>query len=569
LGNLGGSVLLAMTAFVLSGASFPRSIYLIDLMVCFLFFCGLRLFLQVSQEVLYRNTRGKKAKSVLVWGTGWAAASLVREMRSNPELGYHILGVLDEQEDTKGEMRMDVKVLGTGRALKEVVERFRRRGVELEEVLIAMPQATATEMRAAIELCREAGVTPKTLPSLNQLLTQQSLTSQVRDISVEDLLFRKPVSLNDERVRETLAGKCVLVTGAAGSIGSELCRQIAVFGPKKLVLLDQGESPLFEIDLELNGRFPLVNRVAEIADIRDEPRLAEVIRTHRVETIFHAAAYKHVPLMEAHVLEAMTNNVLGTWNLAQIAYLAGVRDFVMISSDKAVNPTNVMGATKRAAELIVCALAHRTAQNRRPAPNAVHPERARQTKFVSVRFGNVLASNGSVVPIFQRQLAAGGPITVTHPEVRRYFMTIAEAVNLVLQASTMGRESEIFVLDMGQPVRIADLARNMIMLAGLVPDKDIEIVYTGLRPGEKLYEELITEGENILPTHHEKIKIFRGEPEPYEKMERWIDELRTRVAERDAPGAVEHLKGLIPEYEVSEKWQQEIAARAQRLTETR
>lgn len=549
LGNIAASFVATIAIFLYAGPGFPRTIYAIDLMMCFLAFCILRLFLQISQEVMYRAGRSTKLKRVLVYGSGWAAASLVREMRSNPELGYQIMGVLDDLEDTRGEMRMDVRVLGSGKDLAEVVDNFRDRGMEIDEVLIAMPTANANEIRLAVERCREAGVICKTLPGLDQLLTQKSLTSQVRDISVEDLLFRKPVQLDDELVRASLTGKVVLVTGAAGSIGSELCRQIASFLPEKLIILDQGESPLFEIDLELNNKFGYVPRVAEIADIRDEVRIEEIIRRHKVQSVFHAAAYKHVPLMEAHVLEAINNNVLGTWNLAQIAYLAGVQNFVMISSDKAVNPTNVMGATKRAAELLVCALASRAGG---------------RTRFVSVRFGNVLASNGSVVPIFQKQLAAGGPLTVTHPEVRRYFMTIKEAVHLVLQASTMGKDSEIFVLDMGEPIKIADLARNMIILAGLVPDKDIKIEYTGLRPGEKLYEELITEGENILPTHHEKIKIFHGTPEPYDRMERWLDRVRTSLADRDGAGAVSLLKELIPEYTVSEQWQKAIAAKTSR-----
>jgi FlaA1/EpsC-like NDP-sugar epimerase len=306
--------------------------------------------------------------------------------------------------------------------------------------------------------------------------------------------------------------------------------------PKKLIALDQAESELFRIDLELRGKYPSLNVVAELADIRDKGRVIEVIQRHAVDSIFHAAAYKHVPMMEAHLFEAIKNNILGTWNLVQAAQQNRVSTFLMISSDKAVNPSSIMGATKRVAELIVSA----------PPLGTL---RDRDSKFLSVRFGNVLGSNGSVVPLFQAQIAAGGPVTVTHSEMRRYFMSVREAVQLVLQASTMGRGSEIFVLDMGEPVKIVDLATNMIRLAGLVPQEDIEIRVTGLRPGEKLYEELIIEGENILPTYHDKIKIFRGPSVDRRSIEQWMMALKRMLPHGDEAALIAHLQELVPEYQ--------------------
>jgi FlaA1/EpsC-like NDP-sugar epimerase len=331
----------------------------------------------------------------------------------------------------------------------------------------------------------------------------------------------------------SLAAPTTLITGAAGSIGSELCRQIARSRPGPIVAFDIAETALFFLDLEFRQTFPGVPFYPEIGTIRDERRLDEVLARHRPSTLYHAAAYKHVPMMEAHAFEAVENNVFGTWNVARAAARRGVKDFVLISSDKAVRPASVMGATKRVAELLLLAL------------------RNGGTKFVSVRFGNVLDSSGSVVPIFRQQIAAGGPVTITHPEMRRYFMTIPEASQLVLEASTMGHGGEIFVLDMGQPVRIVDLARQLILDAGLRPDEDIRIEFTGLRPGEKLYEELNLIGEDTVPTHHQKIKIFAGNGLPPAGMEACIQALRDVCDRRDMPGLIRTLRELIPGYSPS------------------
>ncbi|MCU1258363.1 MAG: polysaccharide biosynthesis protein CapD, partial [Bryobacterales bacterium] len=360
--------------------------------------------------------------------------------------------------------------------------------------------------------------------------------------------------LDESQIRETIRGRTVMVTGAAGSIGSELCRQVARFGPKLLVAFEQAESDLFRIDNELTLNFPGLAVIPQVGDIRDYVRVQEVIRAFHVDSIFHAAAYKHVPMMENHVMEAVKNNIIGTRNVVCAAAQNNVARFLMISSDKAVNPTNIMGATKRVAELIVSAF---------PLEGD-----GGKTKCVSVRFGNVLGSNGSVIPVFREQIARGGPVTVTHPDMRRYFMTIPEAVQLVLQASIMGKGSEIFVLDMGEPVRIVDLARNMIRLSGHEPDGDIEIRYTGLRPGEKLFEELSTKDEHIQSTYHEKIKIFAGRRLRAKDVETWISELEALLLARDEPSIVEHIRELVPEYGPSEEQRRPAAELAEKTSST-
>ncbi len=538
------SGLFSLAMLYLFGAAFPRSVYIIDLLLCFLIISGLRLVARLYREAVPHGSEAANTKHVLIYGAGWAGASLLRELQVNRELGYQALGFLDDNQRKHGERILGVRVLGAGRDVVQIASQCRHKGEAIDEVLMAMPSATGRQMSEAIVCCRAAGLTCRTLPGISDLLKGRALQGQVRQVSVGDLLGRESVRLDEAQIWASLANRCVMVTGAAGSIGSELCRQIGVFQPRRLILFDHAESDLFRIDLELRARFPVLDIVAQIGNIREGAKVEKVLLAHEVDTIFHAAAYKHVPLMESHAVAAVENNVIGTYNMARAAMKCGVKTFVQISSDKAVNPTNVMGATKRATELVVSSF---------PAADAG------STRFVAVRFGNVLGSNGSVVPVFQKQISAGGPVTVTHPEVRRYFMTIPEAAQLVLQASTMGQGSEIFVLDMGELVRIVDLARNMIRLAGLVPDEDIEIRYVGLRPGEKLFEELITEGENILPTHHEKIKIFKGAPASREHVEAWLERLREAIARQDEVQVVMLLKDLIPEYQTSESWASRIS----------
>ena len=532
--NLVASVCFTAAVLFLVGSRFPRPIYFVDFLLCFLLTAGARFAVRLYNEAVQADLSHPTGKGLLIYGAGIAGMMLLREIRSNPGLGYQVIGFLDDDPRKKNTDLMGVPVLGRGRNVAAVVDRYRTRAPRVEEIVIAMPSASGRQMQEALANCRVTGVACKTIPGLGELLNGKVLSAQIRNVSPNDLLGRDAVRLEEDRIRKHIMGRSVMVTGAAGSIGAELCRQIAHHRPNRLVPFDQAESDLFKIDLELRTRCPDIELVAEVGDIRDAGRLQEVIRRHSIDSIFHAAAYKHVPMMEAHLFEAVKNNVLGTWNVAQAAYQNGVSNFLMISSDKAVNPSNIMGMTKRAAELIVSAM--QTNGN------------GHGTQFVSVRFGNVLGSNGSVVPLFQAQIAGGGPVTVTHPEVRRYFMTVREAVQLVLQASTMGKGTEIFVLDMGEPIRIVDLARNMIRMAGLVPEEDIEIRFIGLRPGEKLYEELMTQGENILPTYHEKIKIFQGHSLDRDFIEQWIFALEDLLALRDKGGVVEHLKTLVPEY---------------------
>jgi FlaA1/EpsC-like NDP-sugar epimerase len=399
-----------------------------------------------------------------------------------------------------------------------------------EMALIAIPSASGDQMKQILERCTAAGVRSKTIPGLADLIDERGLARQIRDVAVEDLLGRTPVHLDQERISAKLRGRVILVTGAAGSIGSEICRQIARFRPEAIVGFEIAESALFGLEMELARNFPDVPFHAEIGSIQNSMRLAEVFERHRPSAVFHAAAYKHVPLMESHLFEAVENNVFGTLNLVEQARAHQVAEFVMISSDKAVRPANVMGATKRLAEILVRAL--------RPS----------EGRYVSVRFGNVLGSSGSVVPIFKEQIARGGPVTITHPDMRRFFMTIPEACQLVLQASTMGRGGEIFVLDMGEPVKIVDLARNLILLSGLRPERDIAITFTGARPGEKLFEELNEESEGLLETHHEKIRIFEGETQPVAEVERGLGRIRTGCRERDGHEVLRLMTAIVPEY---------------------
>ena len=536
-----GTNVLASAAFIAGVGLWEHrllapSIYVLDFLLCFMFGATVRFFSPVYREVRYRRLApaGERTKTVLIYGAGQAGLTLLREFRANPKLG-RVAGFLDDDDSKRGANLIGAPVFGMGRLAPRFVDRLRQRGVVVDEIIIAMPSATGRQMQEAAANCRAAGVPCKTIPGMTELLQRKFYSDQIRNISLNDLLGRQPVELEEDRIREGIRGRSVMVTGAAGSIGSELCRQIARFGPSRLVAFDKAESDMFRLELELAQNYPAVTLVPIIGDVCNPQAVNEAIADHDVESIFHAAAYKHVPLMESHSIEAVNNNVIGTSNVVAAAMRHHVGSFLMISTDKAVNPANIMGTTKRAAELIVSA-AQKSRHNY-------------GTKFVSVRFGNVLGSNGSVVPVFQEQIAAGGPVTVTHPEIRRYFMTIPEAVQLVLQASIMGNGGEIFVLDMGEPVRIVDLARNMIRLAGHVPGEDIEIRFVGLRPGEKLYEELISEGENILPTRMRKIRIFNGPTPDPETISNWLRVAERIVAMRSKDRVVGHLKVLVPEYD--------------------
>jgi FlaA1/EpsC-like NDP-sugar epimerase len=542
LGNVGASLAFAVVARAVVGPRLPRAVYLIDFLLCFLGTSAARFAVRLYNELFSKELRSQAgSKGLLIYGAGVAGRMLVHEIRSNPSLGYHVLGFIDDDPRKRSLEFMGVQVHGTGREAAQIVDRLRSKSRRVEEIIIAMPTANGRQMQEAIGNCRGAEVSCKTLPGIRELLAGQVLNKQIRDLSVDDLLGRQEVQLDEQRIAQQICGRVVLVTGAAGSIGSELCRQIARYNPAKIVAFDIAESELYKLDLELRTRFPQLDNVVEIGSICDGERMREVLRGNRVECVFHAAAYKHVPLMEVHVLEAVRNNVLGTWTLLEAARSSGVRNFLMISSDKAVNPVSVMGATKRAAELIV--------SSSKSAMTAV-----------SVRFGNVLASNGSVLPLFQAQIAAGGPVKVTHPDICRYFMSLPEAAQLVLQAFAMGHGAEIFILDMGEPIKIVDLATNMIRLNGLKPGEDIEIRFTGLRQGERLHEELMTRDELVVPTYHSKIRIFRGPALHLEAIATWLTDLTRIVERRDAVGAVAHLQAIVPEYRPSALWAARLPA---------
>jgi FlaA1/EpsC-like NDP-sugar epimerase len=519
------------------GDTFPRSVYVLDLLLCFLLCGSVRFAVRLWRDARARRPADASQKSMLIYGAGVAGIALGRELRDNPALGYRVVGFLDDDLRKKGAKLMGLPVLGSGNDAAAVVQEFYKRGHAIDEIAVAMPSAAGRQIRIAVEKGRAAGVACRIVPGLGELISGKVPLAKMKEISVTDLLGRDPVELDLEAVRRATEGRSVLVTGAAGSIGSELCAQLAGFEPRFLIAFDQAESELFRLEAELRAKYPNLKLVVEVGDIRNIREIDEVLDEYGVNSIFHAAAYKHVPMMQRQICEAVRNNVLGTWNLAQAAWRAHVSNFLLISTDKAVNPTSIMGMTKRVAELIVSA--------QRPAIGGEG-----RTKFVSVRFGNVLVSNGSVVPIFQKQIASGGPVTVTHPDMRRYFMTVQEAVQLVLQASTMGGGSETFVLEMGKPMKILDLARNMISLAGFQPDEDIEIRFTGLRPGEKLFEELSLKDENTVPTNHAKIRIFRGRRQlMFHQLVPWITELQFLLWRRDSSAILNHLRVLVPEYQ--------------------
>lgn len=482
--------LVAATGFPLW--NFPRSVVLIDGLLVLLLVGGVRFSVRLATR-WQPSTQGKPVRRVLVMGAGDAGAMVVRELRKNGTLGLEPVGFIDDDPIKRHVRIHDVPVLGSRDDLAEAVQEYK-----ISQVIIAMPTATGVTIREIVRICDQAGVRAQIVPGLGELLDGRASISHLRDVRIEDLLRRESVQTDVEAVAGLLRGKRVLVTGGGGSIGSELCRQIWRCAPAELVVLGHGENSVFDIHNELQGMEPgsaqpptqamRTKLIPVIADIRFGDRIHQVFKTLQPQVVFHAAAHKHVPLMEMNPTEAVTNNVQGTQNVVAAALAVGVERFVMISTDKAVNPTSIMGVSKRSAELLV----HRAAQ-------------VSGKPYVAVRFGNVLGSRGSVVLTFQRQIAAGGPVTVTHPEMKRFFMTIPEAVQLVLQSAVLGSGGEVFVLDMGEPVRIADLARDLIELSGLRVGADVEIVYSGMRPGEKLYEELFISGEHYERTRHEKI----------------------------------------------------------------
>jgi len=465
---------------------FPRSLPVLDGLLGMLLVGAMRFSVRLVQSWQTRSEEEVSMKPALIVGAGVAGAMIVKELQVNRHLGLLPVGYIDDNLEKVGKSIHGVPVVGTLKDFPKLLKLY-----HAQQVIIAMPAASGKKVREVVQVCKEHGVTSKIVPALFEILRGNARVDQFRNIQLEDLLRRGPVKTDTKSVVALLKGARVMITGAGGSIGSEICRQIKEFGPEELILLGHGENSIFRIAQELMEhprRGVAIRRV--IADIRDKDRMDSVFAQYKPTVIFHAAAHKHVPLMELNISEAVTNNVLGTRNLVELSQRHAVQRFVMISSDKAVNPTSVMGVSKRIAELIVQSAAMRVGKT-----------------FVTVRFGNVLGSSGSVVPVFKRQIEMGGPITVTHPEVKRFFMTIPEAVQLVLQAATMGNGGETFVLDMGEQIPVVELARDMIRLNGLEEGRDIDIVFTGLRPGEKMYEELFYEGARIERTSHEKILV--------------------------------------------------------------
>ena len=520
-------------AFMASG-NFPRSIFILDFAFSILLVGGVRFGIRTIHEVGQQSgvnaskagVRPPGTRRILVLGAGDAGETLMREIVRGHNRRYEPVGFLDDNPRKQGEQIHGVRVLGPLATVGEVVESLR-----VDEVILAIPTLPGREIRRIVELTRPTGVTLRTVPALGSLIDGTVTVSQLTEVKIEDLLGRESVKLDTAAIGSFLAGRSVLVTGAGGSIGSELCHQIARFAPAKLILVEQAENNLFEVERALRRAFPNVATVPYIADICDSRRMENVFSEERPAVVFHAAAHKHVPMMEANPGEAIKNNVFGTKKIADLAVRFDVGTFVMVSTDKAVNPSSVMGVSKRTAEVYVQALSQRSS-----------------TQFVTVRFGNVLGSAGSVIPIFKQQIAAGGPVTVTHPEMKRYFMTIPEACQLILQAGTMGRGGEIFILDMGEPVKIVDLARDLIRLSGLTPDEEIEITFSGMRPGEKLFEELSFDAEKAQKTGHDKIFIGTFRPYPWEEIERGLAELH-RLSDGTSTDRIRaSFKRLIPEY---------------------
>ena len=517
-------------AFI-SHFTFPRTVVVLEWVLSIMLVGGLRFSIRTVREVAVQNagprSDGEVRRRILVLGAGDAGEMLMRDIMRAHGRRYQPVGFLDDSPLKQGASIHGVPVLGPLSRTADIAT-----NEKVDEIILAIPSLRGRELRKLVELCRPTGAIIRTLPDVGSLIDGEVTVSQLHEVKIEDLLGREPVTLDTEAIGEFLRGRVVLVTGAGGSIGSELCRQICRFGPRRLLLLDQAENALFLVDRAVHAENPEIDAVPYLADICDSRRLDAIFQSETPDVVFHAAAHKHVPMMEMNAGEAIKNNVFGTKKVADVADRYRVKTFVMVSSDKAVNPTSVMGVSKRVAEIYVQALSQRS-----------------RTQFVTVRFGNVLGSAGSVVPLFKEQIAKGGPVTVTHPQMTRYFMTIPEACQLILQAGTMGRGGEIFVLDMGQPVKIVDLARDLIRLSGLVPDEDIEIEFSGIRPGEKLYEELSSSAENATKTRHPK--IFVGTFRSYE-WERIAEGLAKLHELSGADGAKIRIafRELVPEYDI-------------------
>ncbi|WP_368489969.1 polysaccharide biosynthesis protein [Clostridium sp. BJN0013] len=504
---------------------FPYTVHIIFWILSVLALGGIRFTYRLSGDKKEENCKKRRHKNLLIIGAGDAAAMLIKEIKKHTNFNYNIIGLIDDDKSKRGKLIKGIEVLG-GR--NEIIEVCKNRGIE--EIIIAMPSADLHTKREIINICKNTKCKLKTLPGIYEMIDGNINITKLRDVNIEDLLGREEVKLNTRDISKYIKDKIIMVTGGGGSIGSELCRQLAKFQPKQLLILDIYENNVYDLEMELNYNYADLNKKVIIASIRDSERLKDIFRKYTPQVVFHAAAHKHVPLMEGNPSEAVKNNIIGTYRVLKCCDEFKVEKFVQISTDKAVNPTNVMGATKRFCEIMVQAF------------NEVS-----KTEYVAVRFGNVLGSNGSVIPLFKRQIAHGGPVTVTHPEINRFFMTIPEAAQLVIQAGAIAAGGEIFVLDMGKPVKIVDLARDLITLSGYEPDVDIKIEYTGLRPGEKLYEELLMNEIALTSTEHDKIFVEKPNKVDMNFIEKSIDEFK-EVLNQDKEHIMQLIEKKVPTY---------------------
>ncbi|MDM8516319.1 nucleoside-diphosphate sugar epimerase/dehydratase [Desulfobacterales bacterium HSG16] len=524
---------------------YSRAVFILDACLTLMFTGGLRLGIRVlyqnfisgemNWKMYFFSVTKKTGKPVVIIGAGNAGEKTLREVADNLRLDYRIVGFIDDDTEKRGQSIHGVQVLGDVSDLTGIVKNF-----DVEEALIAMPSATGLQMRKIIEACEDCRIKYKTLPGFGELIDGKVSVKALRDVNYEDLLGRQPVKLDEEKIREYLNERTILVSGAGGSIGSELCRQIVKFNPGMLILLDSSESNLYSIQMELKHSVGWLKYITVLENVQNDSVIESVFKRYKPQVVFHAAAYKHVPMLERNPWQAVFNNIMGTRVMMEHSVHYKVDHFVLVSTDKAVRPTNVMGASKRVCEMILQSYL------------------GNHTRMMSVRFGNVVGSSGSVIPLFRQQIARGGPVTVTHPEVTRYFMTISEASRLILQAGALGEGGEIFILEMGTSVKIADMAHDLIRLSGKEPGKDIEIVYTGLRSGEKLYEELITEGEGIVSTEHEKILVLKPNWDwnghhDIDGYRKWImlglEDLYNVAQKHEECDIKAKLRTLVPEYE--------------------
>ena len=506
----------------------PRSTYITFGFLLMLFTCIGRYFYRALRALRRKTDKEIRIRRVLVVGAGSAGNALIKELKVSSHLNNKVVGVIDDDNKKIGSYIHGVKVVGNRNYIPEAVEKYRA-----DEIIVAMPAASAQDIKAILDICKETGCELKRIPGIYQLVNGEVTLEKIRDVDVNDLLGRDPIRIDIDSIIGYVKDKVIMVTGGGGSIGSELCRQIAKHQPKQLLIVDIYENTTYDIQNELKRTYPELNLVTLIASVRNTARMDKIFETYHPEIVYHAAAHKHVPLMEDSPNEAVKNNVLGTWKIVQAADRWGVKRFVMISTDKAVNPTNIMGATKRICEMII------QTYNKRS-----------KTEFVAVRFGNVLGSNGSVIPLFKKQIAEGGPVTVTHPDIIRYFMTIPEAVSLVLEAGAYAKGGEIFVLNMGEPVKIVDLAKNLILLSGHKLD-EIPIVFTGLRPGEKLYEELLMEEEGLKQTANDMIKVGKPIEMDEERFLGQLEELAEYVVE-EPEDIRDHVQQIVTTYHPKE-----------------